>query len=62
MKSSIEITYDGKKVVGTYEVSKGMITVAGPFGSKSASSSSNNEVLAKILLRELAQEAKGKGW
>ena len=62
MKSDIEITYDGKSVKGTYEISKGMITVHGPYGSKSASTSSNSDVLAKIMLRELAQEAKGRGW
>lgn len=62
MKPDIEITYDEKSIKGTYEISKGMITVFGPYGSKSASTSSNNDALAKIILRELAQEAEGRGW
>lgn len=63
MKSEISITYNGKIFSAYVEISKGMVTVSSPtLGSKSAVESSNNEVLAKIMLQELVNEAEGKGW
>ena len=63
MRSTVEVQHDGKLVTADVEISGGMITVSNPsLGRKSASESSNNDVLAKILLRELINEADGKGW
>jgi len=57
----VKIEHGGKTYRGSYEVSGGMITVAWEFGSKSARDSASNESLAKIMLRELVEEAQAKG-
>lgn len=63
MKSEIRITHNEKEYSAYIEISKGMVTVSSPtLGSKSATESGNNEVLAKIMLQELVNEAEGKGW
>ena len=63
MKSEIRITHNEEEYSAYIEISKGMVTVSIPtLGSKSATESGNNEVLAKIMLQELVNEAEGKGW
>lgn len=55
--NEIEIDYNGKKVKGSYCTNKGIVTVNTLFGSKSTQiGHSTSELLAKIILRELAQE------
>ena len=54
----IEVERDGKLYKATAKVEGGMLTVSSVnLGSKSASPSSNNNVLAKLLLIELIQKA-----
>ncbi|MCW4235554.1 MAG: hypothetical protein N0E58_04725 [Candidatus Thiodiazotropha endolucinida] len=64
MKSfDVDIEIEGEKYTATATVDGGMLTVRSMmFGEKSASVSASNEVLAKLLLHELVNESKGKGW
>ena len=56
----VEVEKDGKLYQATAKVEGGMLTVSSVnLGSKSASVSSNNNVLAKLLLNELIRN---KGW
>jgi hypothetical protein len=58
----VSIEWEGKKYAGSYYVEKGMITVSGSWGQKSTQvGNSPPELLARIMLRELAQEAKARG-
>ncbi len=53
----VEVEKDGKLHKATAKVEGGMLTVSSVnFGSKSASASSNNNVLAKLLLNELIRK------
>ncbi|NAO97296.1 MULTISPECIES: hypothetical protein [unclassified Halomonas] len=59
----VEIEKGGKAFIGKASVSGGMLTVESfEFGSKSASISLNNELLAKILLYELLNNSLNEGW
>ncbi|TXI47532.1 hypothetical protein [Methylophilus sp.] len=54
----VEVEKDGKLYQATAKVEDGMLTVSSVnLGSKSASVSSNNNVLAKLLLNELIRNA-----
>jgi hypothetical protein len=54
----VEVEKDGKLYQATAKVEGGMLTVSSVnLGSKSASVSSNNNVLAKLLLNELIRNA-----
>ena len=54
----VEFEKDGKLYQATAKVEGGMLTVSSVnLGSKSASVSSNNNVLAKLLLNELIRNA-----
>ena len=54
----VEVEKDGKLYQATARVEGGMLTVSSVnLGSKSASVSSNNNVLAKLLLNELIRNA-----
>ena len=56
----VEVEKDGKLYQATAKIEGGMLTVSSiNLGSKSASVSSNNNVLAKLLLNELIRN---KGW
>ena len=61
LTSQVECEYGGKIYRGTYYTSGGLLTVDCEFGSKSASPGAGPNVLAKIMLRELIQEADRKG-
>lgn len=53
----VEVEKDGKIYKATAKVEGGMLTVSSViFGSKSASVSSNNNVLARLLLNELIRK------
>lgn len=58
--ASISIEFDGRTVSGSYTTSKGMITVTMSGGGTKATqlggSAAHPEGLAKMMLRELAQE------
>ncbi|PKG53087.1 MULTISPECIES: hypothetical protein [Halomonadaceae] len=59
----VEIEKDGKFFIGQASILGGILTVNSiELGSKSASISSNNEFLAKILLYELLNNTLNKGW
>jgi hypothetical protein len=58
---SVECEVEGKVHHGTYQVARGVLTVHGPWGSKSTSPGARPDVLAKIILREIVQEASAKG-
>ncbi len=53
----VEVEKDGKTYKATAKVEGGMLTVSSVIlGSKSASVSSNNNVLARLLLHELIRK------
>jgi hypothetical protein len=53
----VTIEFEGRKVSGTYSVSRGMITVSTPYGRKITQvGGSTPASLARIMLRELARE------
>jgi hypothetical protein len=59
----IDINIDGQKYTAVATVDRGMLTVKSiMLGEKSASVSADNEGLAKLLLHELVNQSKGKGW
>jgi len=59
----VKIEIENKTYKGSATVAGKVLTVQSfKFGSKSASISSNNEVLARLLLNELVNESNGKGW
>jgi hypothetical protein len=59
---SVTTEYHGRVVCGTFSVWGGMLTVSTTLGSKTAEVSTNSDGarrgLARIMLRELAQEGK----
>lgn len=58
-KFQVEIEVEGKKYNAFAAVKNGMLTVKSiPFGSKTASESSDNLILARILLHELVNNPK----
>jgi hypothetical protein len=59
----IEIEFDGKRFLGFYSVEKGVVTVnSQSHGSKAAKVCGSNESsIARILLREIMQQAKTNG-
>lgn len=62
-KFQVEIEIEGKNYNGFAVVENGMLTVRSTtLGNKTASESSNNLILARILLHELVNQSKGKGW
>jgi hypothetical protein len=61
VRSDVECELDGKTYRGTYEVSRGLLTVSWAYGSKSAAPGAAPNVLARIMLRELVQDAKRQG-
>ncbi|MFA7594371.1 MAG: hypothetical protein WCY26_11570 [Thiohalobacteraceae bacterium] len=64
MRFDIQVTDERKVYTATCWVEGGMLTVRSldGLGEKPATTSVNNEVLAKILLHELINESKGHGW
>jgi hypothetical protein len=53
----VEVEIEGRRYQGVYSMSDGMVHVSTPHGSKSAAvHSMPDEVLAKMLLRELVRE------
>lgn len=53
----IKIKFNGEEYEGRYAVSKKILTVQSPFGSKSAHTSAvGNESLARLLLSELVSD------
>ena len=59
----VVIEVEGMKYSASAVVESGMLTVKSTtLGSKSASVSGDNNVLASILLRELVNQSKGRGW
>lgn len=57
----VEIEFEGRVIKGFYSASNRMITVPSAQGSKTTQlgcSAAHPEVLAKVMLRELAQERK----
>ena len=61
MRTDVECEYEGKMYRGTYEVTRGMLTVSWVYGSESATPGSRPDVLAKLILRELIEDAKRRG-
>jgi len=58
----ISIEYDGKQYRASYYVEKEMVTLSSEWGSKSAViHNSPEELLAKIMLREVLDAAKSRG-
>lgn len=62
-KFQVEIEIKGKNYNASAVVENGMLTVRSTtLGNKTASESSDNLILARILLRELVNQSEGKGW
>jgi len=62
-KFQVEIEIEGKNYNASAVVENGMLTVRSTtLGNKTASESSDNLILARILLHELINQSKGKGW
>jgi len=61
MRIDVECEYEGKTYRGTYEVTRGLLTVSWPYGSKSATPGSKPGFLAELILRELVEDAKRRG-
>ncbi len=55
----VSIEHKGRKITGTVTVSNRMVTVSTPLGSKTTQlGGSPAELLARLMLRELADEGK----
>lgn len=61
MRMDVECEYEGKTYSGTYEVTRGMLTVSWLYGSKSATPGSRPDILARLMLRELIEDAQRRG-
>jgi hypothetical protein len=57
----VEFEANGVTYRGSYYVEKGMVTVNSMYGTRSATVSASNAMLARMMLRELVQEATIRG-
>lgn len=58
----INVEFEGEQYWGTYSVSSGRVNVQSHYGSKSTQvGNSDAKTIAKMLLREILQEAKANG-
>jgi hypothetical protein len=60
-RNSVEVEFEGKKYEAEYFVERGSLTVSSDWGTKSTHPGPDPGSIARVILRELLEDAKRQG-